>query len=193
MATTKTALQARSWTKEQYLVSTQPSLIPIPCLIDVFNSSDFYWAKATPEQAMREMVENSLSFGMYEQIHTTSSTDQLQERKFIGLARCVTDYVTFAYLTDVWVDPEYQGYGLGSWLIQCVQEVLETMPHLRRTMLCTADWKRSVPFYERLMGMQLMESRQGDGLAVMESKGKGHPSYGREGTGYEQYQRGTKE
>lgn len=66
-----------------------------------------------------------------------------------------------------------------------MQEVLEDMPHLRRSLLFTGDWERSVPFYERLMGMSVMDSQRGKGLAVMEKKGKGHPTYGREGSSYD--------
>ncbi|SPO07022.1 related to GNAT family N-acetyltransferase [Cephalotrichum gorgonifer] len=180
MASIKSQLQVRSWKKDGFLISTDPSLFPIQSLIDVFDSKEFYWSKAMPAEAMREMLDNSLCFGLYEQ----SQPDAASELKFVGLARCITDFVTFAYLTDVWVDPTYQGKGLGSWLVGCVQEVLETMPYLRRSMLYTRDWERSVPFYQRLMGMKLVETRMGEGLAIMESKGKGHPSYGSEGTSY---------
>ena len=93
--------------------------------------------------------------------------------------------MTFAYLTDVWVDPAYQGKGLGSWLVSCVRELLEAMPDLRRSLLFTGDWERSVPFYEKLLGMKLIEPRKGQGLAVMERKGKGHPNYGYDGTEYD--------
>ena len=40
--------------------------------------------------------------------------------KQIGLARLITDYVTIAYLTDVYVLEEYQGKGLGTWLLGAV-------------------------------------------------------------------------
>lgn len=186
MVSIKLELQARSWTKDRYLISTDPSLLPISTLIDIFDSKDFYWAKTLPPQAMREMLENSLCFGLYEQPRPDNSPNSTTaaESRFIGIARCVTDFITFSYLTDVWVDPVYQGKGLGSWLVECVQGVLEEMPHLRRSMLFTADWERSVPFYEKLMDMELIESRRGDGLAIMESKGKGHPSYGVKGASY---------
>lgn len=70
-------------------------------------------------------------------------------------------------------------------MVKCIQEVIEGMPYLRRSMLFTADWERSVPFYERLMGMSPMNIRPGEGLAIMEMKGKGHPSYGRDGSSYD--------
>lgn len=187
MPAIKEDLQSRSWTRGRFSISTNPHLLPIPQLVDIFASSDFYWAKALTPATMSQMLENSLSFGLYSQTESSSSKEAsgaTADRVFIGLARCVTDFVTFSYLTDVWVDPAYQGKGLGSWLICCVQEVLEEMPDLRRSMLFTADWERSVPFYTKLMGMTLVEVREGKGLAIMESKGKGHPSYGRIGTGY---------
>ncbi|KAL2887377.1 hypothetical protein HOO65_050498 [Ceratocystis lukuohia] len=187
MTLIKSNLQARSWAKDQFWISTDPSLLPISKLIQIFESSDFYWAKTLSPQAMQEMLDNSLSFGLYERPQSglsTNSASLASDLTLIGIGRCVTDFVTFAYLTDVWVDPAYQGKGLGSWLVKCVQEVFEDMPDLRRSMLFTADWERSVPFYERLLGMKLIESRRGEGLAVMESKGRGHPSYGHEGTGY---------
>ncbi|ENH74344.1 Calcium/calmodulin-dependent protein kinase [Fusarium oxysporum f. sp. cubense race 1] len=70
----------------------------------------------------------------------------------------------------------YQGKGLGSWLVRCIREVLDEMPHLRRTMLLTGDWERSVPFYEKLLRMYVVEPKRGEGLAIMESKGTDHPS-----------------
>lgn len=153
----------------------------------IFASDEFYWAKTLPLEAMKEMLENSLTFGLYEIIDGSqfkNASINGEHLRFVGIARCVTDYVTFVYVTDVWIDPTYQGKGLGSWLIQCVQSVLIGMPHLRRSLLFTADWQRSVPFYERLMDMKVIEVRHGQGLAIMERKGQGHPSFGKDSTGY---------
>ncbi|KAK6498068.1 hypothetical protein TWF506_004310 [Arthrobotrys conoides] len=185
MASIQANLKNRSWRKDQFLVSTDPSLFPINRVIEVFDSRDFYWAKPVPVEAMEEMLKSSLSFGVYEQTIPENTTDSTPESKFIGIARLITDYVTFSYLTDVWIDPAYQGKGLGSWLIRCVQEATEQMPYLRRTMLFTADWERSVPFYEKLMGMNVVETPRGGGLAFMEVKGKGHPCYGQDGYDYD--------
>ncbi|KAL5610929.1 hypothetical protein FOBRF1_007046 [Fusarium oxysporum] len=176
MTSLKTKFQSRSWRKDQFVISTDPSLFPISQLSNIFNSSEFYWASALSPEAFKEALHNSLSFGVYD---AAQSPGPESPGKLIGIARCVTDFVTFAYLTDVWVDPTYQGKGLGSWLVRCIQELLEEMPDLRR-----GDWERSVPFYEKLLGMSLVEPKRGEGLAVMESKGRGHPSYGKAGLGY---------
>ncbi|KAJ3475639.1 hypothetical protein NLG97_g9388 [Lecanicillium saksenae] len=169
-------LKGRQWRRDEYLITTDSSLIPLPRLIDAYNSEEFYWANAMPIEYMKAALENSLCFGLFRQ--------QDGENEFLGLARCVTDYATFLYLTDVWVDPLMQGKGLGSWLIQCVQEVIEEMPHLRRSMLFTSSWEKSVPFYQKLMGMEVIESKFGSGLVTMERKGRGHPRYGSEGSSY---------
>lgn len=183
----KADLQSRSWTREQFLVSTDPALLPIPTLIDVFDSKEFYWAKTVSPEAMRELTENSLCFGLYErpQAEEFNAPTLDSDIKLLGFARCVTDFVTFNYLTDVWVDPARQGEGLGSWLVKCIHETIEGMPNVRRSVLYTADWGRSVPFYKKLMGMEVLDIQPGQGLAVMECKGRGHPSYGRDGSGYD--------
>lgn len=180
MASFKANCQSLSWTRGEFWISTDPALFPINQLTEIFDSPAFYWAKSLTPDAFREALDNSLSFGVYEKSQSGTPSDT----KLVGIARLVTDFVTFAYLTDVWVDPTLQGRGLGSWLIRCIQEVLDKMPHLRRTMLLTGDWERSVPFYEKLMDMSLVEPKRGEGLAVMESKGRGHPSYGKAGTSY---------
>ncbi|KLO99302.1 GNAT family N-acetyltransferase [Fusarium fujikuroi] len=182
MTTLRAKFQSKSWQKDQFTISTDPSLFPISQLAGIFNSSEFYWASALSPEAFKEALHNSLSFGVYD---SAQSSDRESSGKLIGIARLVTDFVTFAYLTDVWVDPTYQGKGLGSWLVRCMREVLDEMPDLRRAMLLTGDWERSVPFYEKLLGMSLVEPKRGEGLAVMESKGRGHPTYGKSGLGYD--------
>ncbi|KAJ1324385.1 GNAT family N-acetyltransferase [Microdochium nivale] len=190
MATSlKARSQARTWRKDGFFIATDPALFPISTLIDIFNSQGFYWASAPSPDAMRELLENSLAFGVYrEQTPVDPGNDSLDgtaSPELVGLARLVTDFVTFAYLTDVWIQPSSQGKGLGRWLVGCVQEIVEAMPFLRRTVLFTGDWQRSVPFYKELMGMDVVETRVGEGLAMMESKGKGHPSHGRTGASYD--------
>jgi GNAT superfamily N-acetyltransferase len=50
----------------------------------------------------------------------------------------VTDYATFAWLADVFVLPEFQGQGLGKWLIGVVTGH-PRLPSLRRWILATKD------------------------------------------------------
>lgn len=88
----------------------------------------------------------------------------------VGFARLVTDYVTFGYLTDVYVLPAHQERGLGRWVMVCLNEVLESWPALRRCVLFTAD-PHAVRLYEQTLGME--DLREGkNGLVVMQKMGR---------------------
>ncbi|KXG54668.1 Acyl-CoA N-acyltransferase [Penicillium griseofulvum] len=189
MSTSEIRNQPKSWTKEEYLVSTDISLIPIKTLNTWYAGEEFYWAKPMPEPALRETLQNSLCFGLYHNPNQ-SQPDEISENgapseslEFVGFARCITDYTTFLFLTDVFVLSSRQGLGLGTWLVTCVQEVIESMPYLRRSLLLTGDWKRSVPFYEKVMDMELMvcnrpvDGEEATGFAVMQRKSWGAPGF----------------
>jgi len=183
----------KTWTRDGFLVSTDPSLISIQALSSAFEQDWMYWAKPLPPDAMKAMVHNSLCFGLYtptpQTPAATNRADPISSLKMsetrpaasrtnstgtsmIGFARVITDHVTLAYLTDVYVLPEWKGEGLGKWLIECVQEVFEQMPHLRRSLLITGKDGPAVGFYERNMRMEKMDSGK---LAVMSWVGPGWP------------------
>ena len=65
-----------------------------------------YWAAGIPREVVARSIAHSLPFGLYH-----------GERQ-IGFARAVTDRTTFAYLGDVFVLEEFQGRGLGTWLME---------------------------------------------------------------------------
>lgn len=85
----------------------------------------------------------------------------------IGFGRIITDYVTLAYLTDVYVLPEHQGLGLAKWMMQCLDEVLQSWPELRRTLLLTGD-PDAVRLYETTLGMEVVRPGK---LAFMQRAG----------------------
>ncbi len=75
---------------------------------------------------MARAVENSLNVGLY-----TADGEQA------GFARFVTDYATFAWLCDVFIDSAHRGHGLGSFLVRTavghpavrdIRQVLATTP-----------------------------------------------------------------
>lgn len=93
----------------------------------------------------------------------------------IGLARLITDEVSFAYLTDVYVLEDFQGKGLGRWMIECLNESLDSWPHLRRSMLVTSH--RGPDFYKKIMGMNVVaaagDASKPDTVVVMTKTGLG--------------------
>lgn len=90
----------------RFFVSDEVGLIDI-AWVHGWLSTHAYWAMGRPLEVVANSVGNSLSLGLY-------SPDCRQ----VGFARFVTDRATFAYLCDVFVDPECQQRGLGSFLVE---------------------------------------------------------------------------
>lgn len=67
-----------------------------------------FWAKDRPRETVEKTIANSLCFGVYRQ-------DRL-----LGFARCVTDFATVYWLSDVIIDEPCRGQGLGKALVGAV-------------------------------------------------------------------------
>ncbi len=89
-------------------------------------SEESYWASGRSYQVMVRAIENSLVVGLY-------AADGEQA----GFARFVTDYATFGWLCDVFIDSAHRGHGLGSFLVRTavghpavrdLRQVLATAP-----------------------------------------------------------------
>jgi GNAT superfamily N-acetyltransferase len=91
-------------------------------------SEQSYWAPGRSRSRQDAAIDGSRNFGVY---------DTATERQ-VAYARVITDGVTFAWLCDVFVDPEARGLGIGTALIAGVIEELEPLG-LRRIALCTND------------------------------------------------------
>lgn len=94
-----------------------------------FLSNQAYWSLNIPLQTVKSAIQNSLCFGLY---------DEAADNAQVGFARVVTDYVTFAWLCDVYVEPVYRGRGLARWMIGYVMDSLK-QKGLRRICLATKD------------------------------------------------------
>jgi len=167
--TTKTFERTRS----NYLISSSPSLLSLPAIHAAFASKDLYWCTPLSDSALRTTLENSYCLGLYIQTappdHPIPASATPPKPEQIGLARIITDYTTFAYLTDVYVRKDFRRKGLGDWLIKCVDEVLDGMGELRRAFLVTGEGEME-RYYEGRLGMERVE--QGErGLVVMQRLG----------------------
>ena len=139
--------------RDHYLISTNPSLLSLPAINTAFGTSEMWWCNALPEDDLRVCLENSLCFGLYD--------TQGPEKKQIGMARLITDRITWAYLTDVYVVQQEQGKGLGSWLIDCVDEWMGNMDHLRKALL-VAGVGAGEEFYSKKLSMErLVQEKNG--------------------------------
>jgi len=73
------------------------------------------------------------------------------------------------YFDNFYILGEYQGKGLGTWLIKCVNEVLKSWPVLRRSILV---YTRGEEFSSRRLSMQLLEQGM-NGMVIMTRKHAG--------------------
>lgn len=107
-----------------YLISTDPGRIDLDVVHGFLSRA--YWSKGIPRGVIERAIRNSLCFGMY------SGGNQ------IGFARAITDRATYAYLADVFILDSYQGWGLGSWLMEVIMSHPD-LQGLRRWSLLTRD------------------------------------------------------
>ncbi|KAK2734520.1 hypothetical protein FQN55_002631 [Onygenales sp. PD_40] len=172
--------QPGTGTEEEYLISTDHSLLCLPAINAAFATDAIYWANPIPLPALQQAVDHSMCFGVYrytpsDHAAVTAQTSQEQQEEQqqqrgliqIGFGRLVTDHTTFAYLTDVYMLPEYQGSGMGTWLLECIDEWAagEGKDYFRRLMLVTVG-ERAEGYYQRVMGMETM-GPQGGRIAMI--------------------------
>lgn len=133
--------------RDRYVVSTDKHRLDID-FVHAFLSQNAYWALGRSRAMVEKSIEHSLCFGLYE-----ASSDGESERQ-VGFARVVTDYTTFAWLCDVFVDDAVQGHGLGKRLVQAVVSHPE-LQSLKRILLATRD---AHELYRRYGGFETLST-----------------------------------
>jgi len=113
-----------NYTKGGFTVTTDKEKIEIDILHNFINQS--YWANGRTKQTIITSIENSLCFSMF------------KGEKQIGFARVITDYATFAYLCDVYIEEDYRGNGLGIWMLECILNYPNLLD-LKKWLLATRD------------------------------------------------------
>ncbi|MGW8358301.1 GNAT family N-acetyltransferase [Streptomyces wedmorensis] len=121
------AAPAESVVHGAYEISADPARIDA-ALVHRWLSTDSYWAMGRPRQKQDSAIAGSLNLGAYHR----------ETGEMSAYARVVTDYATFAWLCDVYVDRPARGTGLGTALVTAVRDHLAPFG-LRRILLATAD------------------------------------------------------
>lgn len=88
----------------------------------------------------------------------------------VGFARLITDHVTFAYLTDVYILDGHQGRGLGKWMMECLNELLDAWPDLRRVLLITGSPDAN-KLYTKTLGALEWDASAAGKMSVMQKFG----------------------
>jgi GNAT superfamily N-acetyltransferase len=123
-----------------YTISTDKTRLDTG-LIHRFLSEDSYWAQDRPYDVVERSIDHSLCFGVY------AGTEQ------VGFARVVTDYVTFAWLCDVFIVEPHRGQGLGKRLV----ETVVAHPDLDGIRLFSLATRDAHGLYRRYAGFEPLE------------------------------------
>ena len=110
---------------DQVEINTEHSRLDV-AYVHRYLSEQCYWALGRSREIVEKSIANSLCFGVY-----------AGDRQ-IGFARVVTDYATFAWLCDVFIDDACRGQGLGKRLVIAVVAHPE-LQGLRNFILATRD------------------------------------------------------
>jgi len=105
-------------------ISTDPRRLDLDAICDFLAQS--YWAQTRSRKTIKRSLRHSLIFGVYN-----------QERQ-VAMARLVTDYATFAWVCDVFVQPDYRGRGVGKWLMETIMAHPD-LQGLKRWVLVSRD------------------------------------------------------
>ncbi len=110
--------------KENFLISTDPSRLDVDAIHAFLTNA--YWCEGIPRETVARSIGHSLCFGVYD------GTQQ------VGLTRVISDYATYAYITDVYILESHRGRGLSKWLMECIMAHPD-LQGLRRWSLVTRD------------------------------------------------------
>jgi len=119
------------WTHGDYEVTTDPARIDRDAVRRFLAQS--YWAADRTGEVIDRSLDHSLVFSLF------------HGGRQVGLARIVTDYATFAWLCDVFIEGDHRGNGLGQWLMSVVSDHPD-LQGLKRWFLATS---RSHSLYAR--------------------------------------------
>ncbi len=117
-------LAEQTWERDEYTISTARARLDLAVIHDFLAHS--YWATGISRAVVEQAIAYSLPFGVY---HGSQQ---------VGFARVISDYTTFAYLSDVFILEAYRGRGLSLWLLEVVTEH-PALQGLRRWLLLTRD------------------------------------------------------
>jgi GNAT superfamily N-acetyltransferase len=110
--------------EEGFTVTTDPARLDLDMVHGFLPES--YWAKGIPRAVVERALRHSLCFGAFE-----------GDRQ-VGFTRVISDFATYAYVSDVFVLPSDRGRGVGTRLMAAVMAHPD-LQGLRRWTLFTRD------------------------------------------------------
>ncbi|MGH8319429.1 MAG: GNAT family N-acetyltransferase [Steroidobacteraceae bacterium] len=108
-----------------YTISDDPAQLDLHAIHAYLNRA--YWSAGIPFEVVERAVHGSLCIGAYDRSGAQ-----------VGLARFISDYATFCYVSDVYVLETHRGQGLSKAMLGMAMDH-PLLQGLRRWSLATAD------------------------------------------------------
>ena len=112
-------------TKDDLFLSDDEALLDMEKVYS-WLSLESYWATGRDVEIIQRSFHYSYPIGVY------------QGTRQVGVARIASDTATFAWLCDVFVDSEFRGRGIGTWLVEASLEWVRNNG-IKRMILVTKD------------------------------------------------------
>jgi len=90
-----------------FLITDDPRRVDVEKVCALLG--DTYWAKHRSRELIEKSLKNSINISVF------------AEDSQIGFARVITDHATFAWIADVIIEKEFQGFGIGKGIMRFVQ------------------------------------------------------------------------
>ncbi|MBN2716286.1 MAG: GNAT family N-acetyltransferase [Deltaproteobacteria bacterium] len=113
-------------TRTEFFVSTDRDKLDLP-LIHRCLSEDSYWANGRTFDEVATSFGNSMCFGLYN-----------RQNDLLAFCRVITDYISFAYLADLYVLSAFRSQGIATMLLEKVF-AHASLKRVCRWMLGTRD------------------------------------------------------
>lgn len=110
---------------EGYTISTDKSKLDLD-YIHHYLSGASYWARNIPPSVVQTSIDHAFCVGAF------------KENQQVGFGRLITDYATFGYVADIFVDELHRGRGLSKQIVKLML-AQPFVRGLRRLMLGTRD------------------------------------------------------
>lgn len=121
-----------TWKRDGFEISTDLERLDKSWLLGALAKT--YWAAENTPETLWNSVQHARGYGIY-------GPDGAQ----VGFARAVTDMARFAWISDVVIDDEARGRGLGKWLM----ETMVSDPALKTVHLWTLATDDAHGLYEK--------------------------------------------
>ena len=114
----------QEYQKGDFYISTDKSLLDLESVHGFLQK--IYWADQISSDVIRREIEHSVCFGMY------------HRRRQIGFARIVTNFLTIAYITDMFISEEYDETDLCDWFLECML-AYPRLHHIKKWILASKE------------------------------------------------------